>query len=308
MTAVYGRMDPLLASNDPGPRATQDAPKLRSPGSSRTAMTGGPGLQFTPSLQGLPELNYHALIIGNSNYRHIESLDTPRNDARDLAELLTSRYGYKVTLLIDATAEDIMKALHEKTLTLGEKDNLLIYYAGHGDLDTGPERAYWLGVDAREDTRVGWLSAENIRAKIKQMRANHVLLVADSCFSGAITHPTTTTIGRALTDTRLRVQWNRRARMVLTSGQVQPVADRAGDPNHSFFAKYFLQILRQNSIVLSGEMLSHEINARMQSEAAAAGPAAIKQSPTYSSLKDADHNFGDYFFVPDMTTARVAAL
>ena len=95
------------------------------------------------------------------------------------------------------------------------------------------------------------------------MNAKHVLLVADSCFSGAITHPKTTTIGRGLNETRLRVQWNRRARMVLTSGEVTPVADSAGDANHSVFARYFIQVLRQNDNIMSGEMLSHELSGRM---------------------------------------------
>ena len=132
-------------------------------------------------------------------------------------------------LLLDATREQIMTSLHEQTLQLTPQDSLLIYYAGHGDIDDSTGRAFWLGVEADRDTRAGWLEADHIRAKIKEMNAKHVLLVADSCFSGAITHPKTTTIGRGLNDTRLRVQWNRRARMVLTSGEVTPVADSAGD-------------------------------------------------------------------------------
>lgn len=305
LSAMYAadtpQRDALMAAN-----LTTGGAKFRSANAAATAPNNP--LRYLNALPGGTAEGYHALVIGNSNYRRIQSLDTPRNDARDVADLLSQRYGYKVTLLLDATAEDIMKALHEKVITLTDADNLLVYYAGHGDIDNPPERAYWLGVDADRDTRVGWLSAENIRAKIKQMKAKHVLLVADSCFSGAITNPTTTTIGRGLTETRLRVQWNRRARMVLTSGQVTPVVDRAGDPNHSFFAKYFIQVLRQNEIILSGEMLSYEINGRMQMESASQGANGIKQAPTYSTLSDANHNFGDFFFVPTTATPRVAAL
>jgi uncharacterized caspase-like protein len=163
----------------------------------------------------------------------MEPLDTPANDAKEIAELLKERYNFKVKLLLDATREQIMTALHEETLQLTDQDSLLIYYAGHGDVAGQSGRAFWLGVEADKDTRAGWLEADHIRAKIKEMSAKHVLLVADSCFSGAITHPTTTTIGRGLNETRLRVQWNRRARMVLTSGENTPVADSSGDGAHS---------------------------------------------------------------------------
>ena len=248
----------------------------------------------------------HALIIGNSNYQKYALLDTPVNDARDVKDLLERRYSFNVKLLIDATRDQIMTALHEETLTLGPQDNLLIYYAGHGAVDGSPERAFWLGVDANPDTRAGWLEADHIRAKIKEMRAKHVLLVADSCFSGAITHPKTTTIGRQLNETRLRIQMSRNARMVMTSGEITPVADSAGDRTHSLFARYFLQVLRQNVNIMSGEMLSHALSERMQREPVEVGKNGQKQRPTYSTLQDANHDVGDFFFVPAAEPTKVA--
>lgn len=268
----------------------------------------------TPTQLSLGELrnsssgSYHAIVIGNSLYHYMESLDTPSNDAKEIARLLKDRYGFQVQLLLDATREQIMVALHDAKRTLTPQDNLLIYYAGHGDVDTTSGRAFWLGVEADRDTRAGWLEADHIRAKIKEMNAKHVLLVADSCFSGAITHPKTTTIGRGLNETRLRVQWNRRARMVLTSGEVTPVADSAGDGNHSVFARYFIQVLRQNDNVMSGEMLSHELSGRMLAQPVQVGKDGQRQRPTYSTLQDANHDIGDFFFVPVAEPVKVASL
>lgn len=247
-----------------------------------------------------------ALVIGNSDYQNLVTLDTPINDASAVKELLERRYGFDVKLLINATRDQIMTALHEESLTLGPDDNLLIYYAGHGAVDGSPERAFWLGVDANNDTRAGWLEADHIRAKIKDMKAKHVLLVADSCFSGAITHPKTTTIGRGLNETRLRIQWARNARMVLTSGENTPVADSSGDRAHSLFAHYFLQVLRQNVNIMSGEMLSHALGERMLTEPVKVGKDGRQQRPTYSTLQDAGHDVGDFFFVPTAEPARVA--
>jgi len=282
------------------------ATKMRS-ADSRVDALADPMRASLSEFRSLSPGRDHALIIGNSNYQNIESLDTPSNDARDVAELLQVRYGFDVKVLIDATRDQIMTALHEQKLNLGPQDNLLIYYAGHGAVDGSPERAFWLGVDANPDTRAGWLEADHIRAKIKEMSAKHVLLVADSCFSGAITHPKTTTIGRQLNETRLRVQWNRRARMVLTSGEITPVADSASDKNHSMFARYFIQVLRQNVNVMSGEMLSYALSERMLREPVRVGKNGQEQRPTYSTLQDANHDVGDFFFVPVAEPAKVAA-
>jgi hypothetical protein len=262
---------------------------------------------YISELSSLRQGNYHALVIGNSDYRYIGGLATPTRDARDLAKLLEERYDFKVRLLTNVTSDQIMMALHDETLTLTEADSLLIYYAGQGDATDVPGRAFWLGVDADPDTRKGWLEADHIRAKIKEMKAKHVLLVVDSCFSDMLTHPNSTTIGRGLNETRLRVQLNRRARMVLTSGQVPPMPDTVGDRSHSAFARQFLQILRQNNTIMSGEMLSHELSERLQA-AALTAQVELRQKPTYSTLKDANHDVGDFFFLPTPEPVQVAGL
>lgn len=250
--------------------------------------------------------SYHALVIGNSDYSYMSTLDTPTRDARELADVLRERYDFKVRLLTNATTVDIMKALHDETLELTEADSLLIYYAGQGDATGAPGRAFWLGVDANPDTRTGWLEADHVRAKIKEMKAKHVLLVVDSCFSNAITHPSSTTIGRGLTEARLKLQLNRRARMVLTSGQVPPMPDTVGDRSHSAFARQFLDVLRQNRTIMSGEMLSYELTERLEQAAQTAHVELRK--PTYSTLKDANHDVGDFFFMPTPEPVRVAGL
>jgi chromosome segregation ATPase len=295
----------VLASTSVGPAAaTTGTVKMRS-------VDSQPDPQASLLRDSLPQFretsagSYHALIIGNSLYHYMEPLDTPANDAKEIADLLKQRYNFKVKLLLDATSEQIMTALHEETLQLTKADSLLIYYAGHGSSQA--DRAFWLGVEADKDTRAGWLEADHIRAKIKEMSAKHVLLVADSCFSGAITHPKTTTIGRGLNETRLKVQWNRRARMVLTSGENTPVADSSGDGAHSVFARYFIQILRQNDNIMSGEMLSYELSGRMLAQPVRVGKDGHPQTPTYSTLQDANHDVGDFFFVPTAAPAKVAA-
>jgi uncharacterized caspase-like protein len=250
--------------------------------------------------------NYHALVIGNSHYQFMRGLKTPVNDARDVADVLQSHYGFKVKLLTDVTRDQIMAAMNEYARTLTDSDRLLIYYAGHGGTKIfPPERAFWLGVDADPELPASWLSAQTVADAIWQIHARHILLVADSCFSSVITHPTSTTLVRADDEHGTAIRWNKAARMVLTSGQNEPVVDGTSpEADHSLFADVFITVLRQNSILLSGEVLAHELTSRMQEYASRTG---LKQTPTYSNLQDPQHKFGDFFFVPTVNPVQMAS-
>jgi hypothetical protein len=252
-----------------------------------------------------PGLRY-ALLIGNSKYDNLKALKTPLNDVRELGRILEERYDFKVETLNNATQADIMKGLDAYAKKVAENDSVLIYFAGHGDRTLGPpERAYWLGVDADPGLKAGYLEAENIQQKIKEMKAKHILLIADSCFSGAIAHGSSATIGIALNENRLNTYMMKRARMVLTSGGDTPVVDIGGDPEHSLFATFFIRTLRQNNSVMSGEMLAHELYALMKP---ATAKLHITQAPTYSNLTDANHEFGDFYFTPKAKPVLMASL
>ncbi len=238
---------------------------------------------------------YHALLIANEDYLYMDDLTTPIRDALEIERLLVNRYGFSVKVLKNATDDDIMRTLHDYSNTLTEEDNLLIYYAGRGSTPDGPpDRAYWLGVDADPELRNTWLLAEHVSDKIKQIDAKRILLVTDSCFSRRSAQPVTMAVGRGLDPEKFRILAGFRSRYVLTSGANFPVRDENGDRKHSLFAKSFMEILRQNRNVLSGEMLSHEMVTRVREKASDPDRA----TPAYSSLKDTRHEAGDFFFVP----------
>jgi hypothetical protein len=250
--------------------------------------------------------NYHALVIGNGRYRLMPGLKTPVNDANDVADVLRSHYGFDVKLLTDVTRDQIMAAMNEYARTLTDSDRLLIYYAGHGGTKIfPPERAFWLGVDADPELPSSWLSAQTVADAIWQIHARHILLVADSCFSSVITHPTSTTLLRTDDEHVTAIRWNKAARMVLTSGQNEPVVDgTSNNATHSLFAEIFITVLRQNGILLPGEVLAHELTSQIQDYTRRTG---LKQTPTYSNLQDPQHKFGDFFFVPLVTPVQVAS-
>ena len=94
---------------------------------------------------------YHALVIGNNDYEYLPKLNTAVGDAEAVATLLEDKYGFQVTKLTNATRRDITGAFNRLRQTLTERDNLLVYYAGHGVLDEEAGAGYWQPVDARSD-------------------------------------------------------------------------------------------------------------------------------------------------------------
>ena len=69
---------------------------------------------------------------------------------------------------------------------LTPRDNLLIYYAGHGWLDIDADQGYWLPVNATRESQIEWISNNAITSEIRAIQAKHIIVVADSCYSGKL--------------------------------------------------------------------------------------------------------------------------
>ncbi len=233
---------------------------------------------------------YEALVIGVNDYTNLRPLQTAVNDAVAVAQLLGNMYGFAVTLLTNATRTEIISALDSLRMRLGERDNLLIYYAGHGVLDTGEGRGYWLPVNARQDSRVHWLSNTTITDALKAMQAKHVLVVADSCYAGALMRGIEVMEQQRYSDRDAYVVRlvEKRSRTVLTSGGLEPVLDSGGG-QHSVFAKAFLAVLQENADILEGQQLFSALRRPVVVNAA--------QTPEYSDIRYAGHEGGDFLFV-----------
>jgi hypothetical protein len=241
---------------------------------------------------------YHALVIGNTIYTNWPSLNTPEQDARDVAEVLSRKYGFKTKVLLNATRFDLLQALNDFRKTLTENDNLLVYYAGHGHFERQIQRGYWVPVDSATDSDVNWIPTFAITDVLSAMSVRHVLIVADSCYSGALTRSALARLEAGMSnearDHWLKSMAEKRSRTVLSSGGLQPVLDEGGG-NHSVFAKAFLDVLASNTEILDGQRLGLEIAARVSY---AAANVAVEQDPQYAPIRYAGHEAGDFLFVP----------
>ena len=86
-----------------------------------------------------------ALIIGNSSYKKATELKNPRNDAEEMAKLLT-KFGFRVLKGIDVDQFNFRILVRAFTRELKDSKLALFYFAGHG-LQVG-QRNFLLPVDA----------------------------------------------------------------------------------------------------------------------------------------------------------------
>jgi hypothetical protein len=251
-----------------------------------------------PKFPNLDFGKYYALIIGNNNYADFPNLETAINDAEDVASILKSRYSFQTTVLKNATRYQILSALNTLREKLTEQDNFLLYYAGHGTLDQANTRGNWLPVDAEQTSTANWISNTSITDVINAMTAKHVMVIADSCYSGTLTRAVTTSIEGGRTPEQqekwLRLMLKTRSRTVLSSGGLKPVLD-SGDGRNSVFAKNLLVVLRSNNEILEGPLLFRSVSRRVKNDAAKLG---VEQNPLYSPIKFAGDLGAPFFFKP----------
>jgi hypothetical protein len=241
---------------------------------------------------------YRALIIGNNSYQGIPSLSTAVADAQATDRVLRERYGFETTVLLNANRYEILSSLDEMRRTMTADDNLLIYYAGHGEIDRVNDRGYWLPVDADPERRANWISNIAITDIINAIPARHIMVIADSCYSGTLGQ-TNLAAGGAEGQIQPSAEWvaamsEVNARTVLTSGGVRPVLDIGGG-EHSVFAKAFLSVLNENNTLLEGHSLYRQVMRQMRVSMARINQAQV---PEYAPIKHAGHEGGEFFLKP----------
>lgn len=233
---------------------------------------------------------YHALIFSVENYLDpvIPQLHSPINDGRNLAEILVRHCGFpknNVLLFSDSevTWERLDEHLRQLITRLTHDDSLLIYFAGHGEADSDTRESYWLPHDANKNSRRTWYSHDRLYRKIAELKARHVAVVSDSCFSGRLLR-SASEIGAMPNGKKwLTDALRRRSRMALTSGGDHPVSDE-GPAGLSIFNSKLTKFIRTtNKKAFSLGQLAYSIQSEIPSQRVCYGP-----------LPDEAHDNGDF--------------
>lgn len=242
--------------------------------------------------------NYHALIIGIADYRNLTDLETAERDVDEIEAMLASKYGFETTVLKNPSRLAMLSALNGLSENLGPEAHLLIYYAGHGDIEPADQKGYWIPADAEPGNRRSWIPNEAISDILDLIPAKRILVVSDSCYSGTLTHSGLARTEPPADDGR-QAPAGRRSRTVLTSGGLEPVLDGSVDGGgHSLFAGAFLRVLGLSDETLSGDQLHRAVASRVVVRADELG---VDQVPQYAPIRFSGHEAGDFVLVPRRT-------
>lgn len=235
----------------------------------------------------LKRRTYHALIIGIDDYEadEVQDLDNPIDDATQLAQVLMDHYsfnGSNVVLLSNPTREKIIESLDALAEVVTEKDNVLIFYAGHGVWNEQLKQGYWLPSDASMRSKSYWISNSTLRDYIGGIRSKHTLLISDACFSGGILKE------RAVFGNSRAIleMYKLPSRKAMTSGTLKTV------PDESVFIQYLLKnLLNNESPLLSADQLFRTF------KTAVINNSPNGQVPQYGPIAQAGDEGGDFIFL-----------
>jgi len=194
------------------------------------------------------EGNNYLFTIAIDAYEHCGKLQNARKDAEDLIDCLMKHYRFdepQLFTLFDeaATKEHIFAGFRKLAELLGPNDNLLVYFSGHGHFDDVLKEGYWIPVEAHYASITDYISYSYLLKAIKAIQARHILVIADSCYSGGIfVDP-----GRRSNISIDRFERDP-SRWMLASGRNEVVPDGQGESN-SPFARQLLDTLENYASV-----------------------------------------------------------
>jgi TPR repeat protein len=256
----------------------------------------GAGIKPESTLSTLSFGNFHALLIGNEKYQNLSNLESAVQDASDLAVVLGQQFGFETRTLLNATREEILETLNDYRFALEEEDNFFLFYAGHGTYDDETDEGFWQPVDAG-DTDSNWISNDRITRTLRGFKSRNVMVVADSCYSGVVFRDDMNRqhISDHTNVDFLRQMLERKTRVAITSGGLEPVVDRLPGTKNSIFTGALIAKLRSLRKVTTAQEVYLDVSEDVVSSATSIG---IQQTPEYAGLRRSGHDGGDFLFVP----------
>ena len=241
----------------------------------------------TELVNALADRKYYALIIAVEDYNSpdIQDLDNPAHDAISLSKTLNEHYTFEkenTLLLHNPNRSEIITAFDELASKVKERDNLLIFYAGHGIWDERLQQGFWLPSDATLDSKAQWLSNSTIRDYVGGIDSKHTLLITDACFSGSIFKE------RAVFNNSKAIleMYKLPSRRAMTSGALKTVPDK------SVFIQYLNKNLARNTHpLLSAEQLFQSF------KVAVINNSPNGQVPQYGPIGQVGDEGGDFIFL-----------
>ena len=188
------------------------------------------------------------LIIGINKYENVEPLTYAVNDAVAVREMLIENYGFvdeNITMITDedATKENILDGFSGILEKAGEKDRVIVFYAGHGEtykLPNGGDMGYLIPVDGNvENLYRSSIPMKSVYDIADMSYAKHILYLVDACYGGLTL--STRGLKKDNTPTYIKKMTNERGRMVITAGGKDEQVIEKPEWGHSAFTRNLLK-------------------------------------------------------------------
>lgn len=201
-----------------------------------------------------------AVVVGISRYKAVQPLRYADRDAMAFQEYVTEHLGVtkdRLMLLLneEATLTNLKRTLGtELKRKAGEKDTVLIYYAGHGAPEADASSAdedglekYIVPYDADpKDLYTTGLPMREVETIFNRLAPERVIFISDSCYSGATAGRTFATASRraVVSDAFMTRLSKGKGRVVLSASKASEISEEREDLGHGVFTYYFLEGLK----------------------------------------------------------------
>ena len=228
-----------------------------------------------------------ALVIGNASYL-IGPLKNPVNDAEDMAKLLPT-LGFRVTLLRNATHQQMVEAINAFGQELKNGGVGLFYYAGHGVQSRG--RNYLVPVNARIEAEsqleFDTVDANRVLAAMDDAGNRVNLVILDACRDNPFARSF-----RSASHGLAQMEAAQGTYIAFATGPGSVAVDGSG--RNGLYTQYLLQSLRQPNTDID------KVFRRVTAEVAK--DTGGKQVPWVSSSLT-----GDFSFRPDASAPKAGS-
>lgn len=239
---------------------------------------------------------YIALVIGINSYKgYWRPLKNALNDAEGIAEILQNNYQFDEVITLfdkDATRRNIIQKFEWLSENTTKDDNVLIFYAGHGQFNKSLNKGYWVPVDAETNSVADYISNNDVKTFIGGIPAKHTLLITDACFAGDIFRGSKTESMKFDPNNMekyYREVYRKQSRLALTSGGVEEVSD-AGKDDHSIFTYYLIKALEENERkYFDANQLFNEFRIAVTNNS--------EQTPMLQVIRDTNDEGGQFIFI-----------
>jgi len=156
----------------------------------RDDQQGKRGFGRTPSTDKgqLPTGKSWFFGIGIDEYEHFPDLNNAVGDVNAIHEVLRKKYHLDESITLfnqEATRRNMFKQLKSLLKSVGPDDKLFILFSGHGFFSQTNE-GFWVPHEAEPDFEDDYLPNFHLKHYLKHLKARHILVVSDSCFSGSL--------------------------------------------------------------------------------------------------------------------------